>query len=231
MSHIKEKPKKSAGRGAEEYACIWDEVFPPSVTAGFTSSAFKGNVEADMPVVLSSIGKASVLAHMKQVHAADVKTIDSPGIYECDGIFTRSPYMALVVRTADCLPLVFHSEKENAIGVVHMGWRSAVTGILDNINFDLSSFTCVAGVGLRSCCYRVGEEFLEEDCTKAFVVTRNKSCYFDAVEFARRNLMRRGLQEKNFFDVGACSYCSGENFHSHRRTGSLDRTLSFIVRT
>jgi len=223
-----EELKKGEGVG---HACIWEDVFPVFVIAGFTSGALKGDVQSEMPQVLSSLGKGSELAYMKQVHGPDVKLIEEPGVYECDGLFTRESDLALVVRTADCLPLVFYSEKTKAVGVVHMGWRSAAAGILEHIPFDLSSFTCVAGVGLRACCYRVGDDFLENDLMKRFVTRRQKSYYFDPIDFARRNLVRNGLRESNFFDAGDCSFCSGEEFHSHRRTGTTDRTLSFIVRS
>lgn len=209
---------------------LWNDIFPAEVASGFTSPALRGDVESDMPEVLSAIGRKASLAHMKQVHGPEVKVIDSPGVYTCDAIFTSEPDMALVVRTADCLPLALYSEKEGVAGVVHMGWRSAVGGILENIPFDLSSFTCVAGPGLRLCCYRVGEEFLENGRTGAFIEKRNRWCYFDAVAFARRNLMDKGLKEARFFDCGACSYCSDGAFHSHRRSGTLDRTMTFIVR-
>lgn len=220
------KKGESVGR-----ACIWEDVFPVFVIAGFTSGALKGDVQSEMPQVLNSLGKNSELAYMKQIHGPDVKLIEDPGVYECDGLFTRKSDLALVVRTADCLPLVFYSEKTRAVGVVHMGWRSAAAGILEYIPFELSSFICVAGVGLRACCYRVGDDFLENDRMKRFVTRRQKNYYFDPIDFARRSLVRNGLRESNFFDAGDCSFCSGEEFHSHRRTGATDRTLSFIVRS
>jgi YfiH family protein len=217
--------------GAIGYACIWDEPFPVSVIAGFTSPSLKGDVLKEMPQLFASIGKTAGLAYMKQVHGPDVKMAEGPGVYECDGLFTRSSDLALVVRTADCLPLVFYSEKERALGVVHMGWRSAAGGILENTGFDLSSFSCVAGVGLRSCCYRVGDDFLRNDRLKTFVTRRKEGHYFDPVDFARRSLIRNGLRESGFFDTGICSHCSPEKFHSHRRNGTPDRTLSFIVKS
>jgi YfiH family protein len=220
--------KKGEGVG---HACIWEDVFPVSVIAGFTSGALKGDVPSEMPQVLSSLGKGSKLAFMKQIHGPDVKLIEEPGVYECDGLFTMKSDLALVVRTADCLPLVFYSEKRRAVGVVHMGWRSAAAGILEYIPFDLASFICVAGAGLRACCYQVGDDFLENPRMKTFVTRRQKSYYFDPIDFARRGLVRNGLRESNFFDAGDCSFCSGEGFHSHRRTGTTDRTLSFIVRS
>lgn len=213
------------------HACIWEDVFPVSVIAGFTSPALKGDVSSEMPLVLASFGKSAKIAYMKQVHGPEVKMAEAPGLYECDGIFTRESDLALIVRTADCLPLVFYSEKARAVGVVHMGWRSAAAGILEHISFDLSSFICAAGVGLRACCYQVGDDFLENGRMKAFVTRQEKSYYFDPIDFARRNLVRNGLRESNFFDVGDCSFCSDGEFHSHRRTGTTDRTLSFIVRS
>jgi polyphenol oxidase len=222
-----EELKKSESAG---HACIWEDVFPVSVIAGFTSSALKGDVPSEMPQVLASLGKQSKLAYMRQVHGPDVKFIEEPGVYECDGLFTKESDITLVVRTADCLPLIFYSEKIRAIGVVHMGWRSAAAGILEYIPFDISSFTCVAGGGLRACCYQVGDDFMENPRMKTFVTRRQNNYYFDPIDFARRSLVRNGLCESNFFDTGDCSFCSGEEFHSHRRTGTTDRTLSFIVR-
>ena len=223
-----EELKKIEGAGC---ACIWEEIFPVSVVAGFTSPVLRGDVASEMPHILASIGKSSGLAYMKQIHGPDVKLIKEPGVYECDGLFTVESELALVVRTADCLPLVFYSEKTRAAGVIHMGWRSAAAGILEYIPFDLSSFTCVAGVGLRACCYRVGDDFLENSRMKAFVTRRQKNYYFDPIDFARRSLIRNGLSESNFFDSLDCSFCSAEEFHSHRRTGAAARTLSFIVRS
>lgn len=212
------------------HVCVWDDVFPVSVIAGFTSPGLKGDVPSEMPQVLASLGKRSGIAHMKQVHGPDVKLIDRAGLYECDGLFTGESDLALVVRTADCLPLVFYSEKERAVGVVHMGWRSAAAGILERIPFDLSSFTCVAGAGLRACCYEVGDDFLENGRVLASVTKRGRGHYFDPADFAKRSLVRAGLREDNFFDTEDCSLCSKEGFHSYRRTATSDRTLSFIVR-
>jgi copper oxidase (laccase) domain-containing protein len=168
---------------------------------------------------------------MDQVHGAEVRTVESGGRYECDGIFTGLPELALVVRTADCLPLIFFSESKRVAGAVHMGWRSAAAGIIGNIPFDLSSFVCIAGVGLRSCCFRVSGDFLGQERTLPFTVRRGDASYFDPVEFARRSLIGRGLKQDCFYDAGICSYCSREGFHSHRKDGTADRTLSFIVRS
>lgn len=217
------------GRRADGLSYRFEGAFPASVDAGFTTSALKGDTLSDIPRVLDRAPAGIGIAWMKQVHGPEVLNVEEPGSYQCDGLFSHSAGLTLVVRTADCLPLIFYSSVEKVAGVIHMGWRSAESGILENIGFDLSSFVCVAGVGLRSCCYRVGEDFSGRDRVMGFVKKAAGSCYFDPIEFARRYLVSRGLREENFYDTGICSYCSDAAHHSYRRTGTADRTLTFTT--
>ena len=209
---------------------IWDTGPQSAFLAGYTKSHLNGDVAPDMKKALFFTRRDFGVGWMNQDHGPDVKLIDKPGRYECDGLFSRREGLLLVVRTADCMPLILYSQDEGAAGVIHMGWRSAHKGILDNIGFDLSSFICVAGVGLRKCCYEVGEEFLKFDGMKYFVEKREGSYYFDSIGFARSRLSARGLDEDNFFDQGECSYCSARGFHSFRRTKARGRTLSFVMK-
>jgi copper oxidase (laccase) domain-containing protein len=210
---------------------LWDRIFPGNVFAGFTSSGFRGDVPAEMPGILEPVQNGPAIAWMDQVHGSDVVRVSRPGRYICDGLMTREPGLALVVRTADCLPLILYSEKEKIAGVIHMGWRSAEAGILENIEHDLSTFVCVAGVGLRRCCYEVGEDFLKLKRLRHFVGKKSQGYYFDPVAFALHHLTAKGLPARNFIEKGICSYCSKGAYHSVRKTGTSCRTLTFIVRT
>lgn len=213
----------------KEYTYISDAFPSRDAISGFTKPIIEGDPSREMYKALSFLDKKFDLAYMKQVHGAAVQKISVPGVYTCDGIFTDAKDLALVVRTADCLPLIFYSQKENIAGVVHMGWRSAKEGILSNIPYDLSSFKVAAGVGMRRCCYEVGSEFLDYTDMKPHISVRNDKYYFDATAFAKKALLSKGLKEENFLDMGICSYCSDENFFSHRKTATPNRTLSFIL--
>lgn len=215
----------------KKYAYILGTFFPDHVAAGFTKPILKGDPANDTAKALSFRGEKFKVAWMKQVHGADIKVIDDPGLYVCDGIFTKSRGLALVVKTADCMPLIFHSEQEDIIGVVHMGWRSAKDGILGNIPYDLSLFRVAAGAGMRRCCYEVGGEFLEYANIRPYVVSQNDKYYFDALAFAKASLISKGLKEANFLDMGICSYCSKYGFFSNRKTATPDRTLTFIAKS
>ena len=110
-----------------------------------------------------------------------------------------------------------------------MGWRSALTGILDKVSINLEHSYVVAGVGLRKCCYEIGENYLSIEKLSSFVQKRDQKFYLDIISFAKMTLLQRGLKESNFYDVGMCSFCSKNKFFSRRRTGTKKRTLSFSV--
>ncbi len=86
---------------------------------------------------------------LKQIHGPDVIRITEHDfisanlpIAVADGMITREPDVALVIRTADCLPLFFHSGTEgehSLVGVIHCGWRGLSRGILPRA-IDLISF-------------------------------------------------------------------------------------------
>lgn len=210
-------------------AYIWNIKPEASVIFGYTKNHLKGDVEADMKKALTFTKKDFGVAWMNQEHGPAIITIDSPGRYMCDGLLTRSQGLALVVRTADCMPLILYGEKQGVLGAVHMGWRSAKAGILDNMPFDLSEVICIAGVGMRKCCYEVGMEFLGYGEIKDFLEKRKDLYYFDPIGYAREKLLRRGLKKENFFDQNECSFCSERGFHSYRKTKTPYRTLTFIV--
>ncbi len=207
-----------------------ENVFGPGVIAGFSKPELSGDIRADIPACLDFLKILPGLSYMHQTHSVRVQRVTQAGVYEADGLFTSRENQALVVRTADCLPLIFYSRKLGMTGVVHMGWRSAEGGILENLPGGLSSFRVVAAVGLRKCCYAVGREFLSSRRLGPYVSARGGSFFFDPVIFAREILGGHRLDKKNFFDLGICSFCGSGGFFSYRRNATVNRTLSFVVK-
>jgi YfiH family protein len=207
-----------------------EDFFSPGVVAGFSKTELKGDPTQDLKQALTTQGKDFKIAHLKQIHSTKIYPVKKGGIYEGDGLFSAQHNLALVVRTADCLPILLYSQDLDVMGVIHMGWRGAKEGILEKIPYELSSFKAVMSVGLRKCCYAVGKEFLAHKNIADFVAKRGEELYFDPVEFAKSFLTRQGLKAENFFDVDICSFCSRENFFSFRRNKTDSRTLSFLLK-
>jgi YfiH family protein len=70
-----------------------------------------------------------------QVHGATVLVAngEGPGVNgttppKADGIITDQPGLGLVMRFADCVPIVFHDPAQGVIGIAHAGWRGTVAG-------------------------------------------------------------------------------------------------------
>ncbi|MDD5654019.1 MAG: polyphenol oxidase family protein [Candidatus Omnitrophica bacterium] len=209
-----------------------EDFFPENVTAGFTKTSLEGrDVKKDVSDALGSLLERDIaVSFMKQAHSCGVHSIDQAGIYECDALFTKESGLALVVKTADCLPLFVYDEKSGSAGAVHMGWRSAKEGILDNIGIDLASAKVLAGVAMRRCCFEVTGEFLGYRDLSPFVNERGGKLYFDPVGFARSSLAARGIDRDKFADLDICTLCDERDFFSFRRDKTQNRMMSFIIK-
>jgi YfiH family protein len=214
-----------------KYCYTIEGVFTPAVIVGFTKPTLQGNPLKDLKKALTGLCKNFKIAHLKQIHSPTAHAVSRQGIYEGDGLFSDKENLALVVRTADCLPIFFYSKELGSIGMIHMGWQGAMRGILNNMPHDkLSSFKVIVGLGLRKCCYALGEEFLKQQEMSPFLEKRGNGLYFDPVAFAKAVLLEKGLKEENFLDLNLCSFCSKKGFFSYRRDKTSSRTLSFIIK-
>jgi copper oxidase (laccase) domain-containing protein len=207
-----------------------DDFFDKGVCAGYTKNILPGNLPADAEKILLSLDTAADTAYMKQIHTAVIHRIDKAGCYEGDGLFTGKKKLLLAVRTADCLPLIFSSQKLGIAGVVHMGWKPAKEGILENIPYDLESFKVFAGVGMRKDCYEVGKEFFDYPEFVKHLSRDGRGIRFDPIGFAKEYLFAKGLKKENFLDADICSICKKDLFFSNRKDKTDGRTVSFIFR-
>jgi polyphenol oxidase len=64
--------------------------------------------------------------HVRVITRADAGQDD----VHADGMITRERGLALTLRFADCVPVVFYDPKRAAIGVAHAGWKGIVNGVL-----------------------------------------------------------------------------------------------------
>ena len=109
---------------------------------------------------------------LRQLHSDLVHTIDSrPDRRPMgDAMITATPGLALVVRTADCLPILLLDPVARAVGIVHAGWRGTgrritektVGAMRSHYGVEPSRMRAVIGPGIHACCYQVGAEVLEE---------------------------------------------------------------------
>jgi len=151
---------------------------------------------------------------------------------EGDFLITQESDLGIAVITADCVPLVLHNLENQAIAIVHVGWKGAVTGIVKAVctdalfskNMDLVQ--AFIGPSALDCCYEVQKDFLEhfdEEIKEKCFVVRDEKIYYNNTLFIRIKLKSLGIFDRNIYtDYNICTICS-EEFCSYRRDGKMAR--------
>ena len=184
----------------------------------FFSSANDGSLEE----ILETIGFQNQVATMDQTHSSEIAFADSNISYKCDGIYTNKIKLPLVVKTADCVPLLMESSK--GVSATHAGWRGLEKSIFEKSLdiHEISSLKISIGPHARKCCYEVGAEFLETFNNSINKV--NDKYYLDLTKNIKQFAFENNI---NLEDTNVCTTCSKEYF-SYRKNKTNERQFSFI---
>jgi polyphenol oxidase len=162
---------------------------------------------------------------------------------EFDALMTSLPGLALVVSTADCLPIVIYDPVRPAVAAVHAGWRGtaqriaaqAVSAMSDAYGTDPGDCIAAIGPGIRKCCFEVDAPVVE---AMARVIptweahaeaVRPKHWLMDLPGINRAILEGAGLRREQIEDVRLCTACRTDLFFSHRADkGRTGRMMNFI---
>ncbi len=123
-----------------------------SRSTGDTQKAVAENRKRMMAAMNTSRWLTSWLVHGNHVRVVGPDDLGHDDVH-ADGMVTRARGMALTLRFADCVPVVFHDRRRDVIGIAHAGWKGIVNGVLAaTVRTMQSAFECdpadiVAGVG------------------------------------------------------------------------------------
>ncbi|HTO24713.1 MAG TPA: polyphenol oxidase family protein [Gaiellaceae bacterium] len=159
--------------------------------------------------------------HGSTVARAQPRGIVTPGtVYDhCDGLWSDEQGRAMLLLTADCLPIaiVRSDARRPAVSILHAGWRGLLAGIVAAGVRTLGAGGLSAAIGpaIGPCCYEVGEE-VATPFRETFgddVVDRYGK--LDLWTAAERALRAAGVEHVERFDL--CTSCEPDRFFSHRR--------------
>lgn len=149
---------------------------------------------------------------------------------QTDGLLTDKINIFLGVITADCIPFLLYDPKTKIVGAVHAGWRGLFSEIIkvavsQMIAKGSNAKDIIVGIGpsIRSCCYSVSEEFVENFREKfgdveKFVSRRNEKIFFNLQKVAKEQLAAVGVLEENIEDADYCTF-DHDDVYSCRREG------------
>jgi YfiH family protein len=170
-----------------------------------------------------------------QVHGAEVLAVDAETQSEwppvqADGIVTNAVNVPLVMRFADCVPVLLYDPVQNAAGIAHAGWKGTLLGAgvttleaMSN-HYGTHPEDVIAGIGpsIGPCCYEVGREVVYS-VQEAFASAEQLIIpsvngggpHFDLWAANETALREAGIRHIEVAHI--CTACNTNEFYSHRR--------------
>ncbi|HET7910259.1 MAG TPA: peptidoglycan editing factor PgeF [Nitrospira sp.] len=201
--------------------------------------------ETGVPVPTSNLQDRAWMLSVKQVHGTDALIVDRPvsGADRFEGgwdaLITDQPGVTVVVRTADCVPVLLYDRRRRVVAAVHAGWRGAVAGIVSKtIELMVSRFGVTPldlrvsiGPSAGPCCYEVDHAVLEPlrrsrpDWSSLLRDDREKTARLDLKALVRRQTIDIGAPPGQVTVVNVCTICHPALFYSYRREGRVNGTM------
>ncbi len=173
---------------------------------------------------------------MRQVHGADVAVVDERAEAEppeADALVTRAPGVVLVVRVADCVPVLLADVERGVVGAAHAGRPGLVAGVVPATVAamrDLGAAEITAWVGPHVCgaCYEVPEQMRADVAAvvpEAYAETSWGTPAVDVGAGVRAQLAAAGVE---IVDASRCTR-EDEDLYSYRRQGEESGRLAGLV--
>ena len=179
----------------------------------------------------------------KQVHGDTTVTVreaaprgEAADSGECDALATDRSEAALVVQTADCLPILLAAP--GAVGAAHAGWRgsarnvaAAAVAALGRLGAGPEILRAWIGPSIGPCCYEVGGEVAAQFAGEFLRAGCGGGYRLDLRGVNVAQLAQAGVPGAAITVHPACTKCGGDAFASYRRDGTrAGRMIALIAR-
>lgn len=185
------------------------------------------------------------VALMHQVHGADVAvvgvdvepgpvTADLEELPRVDGLITTLPDVTLMVRMADCVPVLLADPDARVVGALHVGRGGLVAGVVQ------AGLKAMTGLGARGItgwlgpsvcghCYEVPEAMRDEVCAVVPEAWSETSWGTPAVDVSAGVRAQLSAQGVRVVDASRCTL-EHDDLYSYRRDGERAGRMAGLVR-
>ena len=184
-----------------------------------------------------------------QVHSADVVCVDRPRPLsephlKADAILTDRPEVTLMMRFADCVPILFYDPERRVVGIAHAGWQGTVKligkAVVEKMveQYGCRRETIITGIGpsIGPECYEIGTDVIEKiqitfgKRISQVLSAKSGRHYFNLWQANRMILEDAGVQKVEVMEV--CTACHTEDWYSHRaehgKTGRFGALITLV---
>lgn len=185
-----------------------------------------------------------------QVHGALVAAVGprerGSSLDGFDALVTNIPGLPLLLRFADCVPILLFDPVKRAVGVAHSGWRGTVMKITaatvramtDAFGTRPHDLIAAIGPSIGPCCYCIGPNVIDavrQSFARAdrLLSERGGKTYLDLWQANVHQLVALGVQQIEL--AGTCTAEHTHDFYSARReqnrTGRFGAIIALDDRT
>lgn len=179
------------------------------------------------------------LGELKQVHGTKIHFLNTPHLPpyppEGDALATGQSGLALLVKVADCQPVLIAHKWKKLVAALHVGWRANrsqaivqwIKAICQHYQVEAQDLLAVRGPSLGpgqaefvNFTQEWGADFIP------YFNPRNQT--MNLWDLTREQLKQAGLQEQNIFGLDLCTASCPELFFSYRREQICGRQAGLI---
>ena len=144
-----------------------------------------------------------------------------------DAMITTKKNIPLVIKTADCIPILLYDKENKVLALVHSGWKGTLNNIvgktvskmLDTYHSIPYNIEAYLYPSIRKCHFEIEDDvyqLFQDKITNVDTYTTKKGnkYYLDLQKIVIDSLHVLGVT--NIYDSGICTYCHHDEFHSYR---------------
>ncbi len=157
-----------------------------------------------------------------------------------DALITNERGIPLMLRFADCVPILLYDPAHHAIGIAHAGWRGTVAQVLTHtVNamrdaFETNPRGLVACIGpsIGPCCYEIGADVIAQverayPDTHETLLPRNGATHLNLWNANAVQLHALGVEQIEI--AGVCTADHTHDFYSWRRENAHTGRFGAII--
>lgn len=220
------------------------------VTHGCTDASFgvlrygrgvvDGAVDANRQAWRQATGVSSHVVFLtEQVHGNDVlEAGNGQGFVQLgkgDALITDKQGGVLVMKTADCVPVLIYDPVHRAVAAVHSGWKGTAKNVVAatvqamSVRYGTQAQDLVVAFGPSVCAKHYDVTRAEDDRVALFtaqfgddpsiIVRSGQNVALDVAAACKRQCLKLGVQAGNIETAGICTF-EVDSWPSFRREGN-----------
>lgn len=205
------------------------------------------NIHENRRRIMESINRSENSVYdVWQVHSNQINIAKEPRKLDrepeqADAIITNNPDLTLLMKFADCVPILVNDPVKKVVGIIHAGWQGTVKRIAEKtiecmanrFNSNPSDVHAIIGPSIGPDHYNVGED-VYKSVIESFgqdhdfcLSKQNGQIKLDL--WKANELLLRQTGVKEICITGMCTACDIENWYSHRAENGITGRFAAVI--